>query len=206
LGTGYLSPYPEGAPSPPPAMPRRKRTVRFLFFSMKSGAMKAVGFPLFIFGLMVLGASIYISNDPMYAGMGPFTLLCASIFYLPPILIATALIVRSYREEKYREQLLDIVDYIETYRRMPLNLLAQKMQVPEENVRKIINDILDFELVAGYLTPDGSEFIISLRAEDVKVVRACPNCRNPNINIQVIRGGSEKCPYCSGLIYFQEGI
>ena len=205
VGASYHSPYPEGAPPPPPPAPRRKRTVKFLFFSMKSGALKAVGFPLFIFGFMVLVASIYVSREPQFVGLGPLTVICSALFYLPPLLIGAALIIRAYREEKYKEQLLDIVDYIETYRRITLNLLAQKMQAPEEKVRKIISDILEFQLVEGYLTPDGSEFIISLRKEDVKSLRACPYCRNPNLNLQVIRGGSEKCPYCSGVIYFQEG-
>ena len=233
-GPRYISPYPEGTPPPPPAPPR-KRTVKFLFFSMRSGALKSIGFPLFILGVFFLAAAIAFSTT--YYAPPVFTLMCTSIIYLPLLLIGGALIVRAYREEKYREQLLDIVDYIETYRRIPLSLLAQKMNIPGDQVRKIIFDIMEFQLVEGYLTnfagtpvasatggmegakfgttppasagggvtPDGSEFIISLRKEDVRTVSSCPYCRAPNIYIQVIRGGSEKCPYCSGVIFFQEG-
>lgn len=203
VGTGYISPYPEGAPPPPPPAPRQKRTVKFLFFSLKSGALKTVGFTLFILGVLFLAAAISIAGT---FWQGPvLTMVCSAIFYLPLLLIGGALIIRAYREEKYKERLLDIVDYIETYRRITLNLLAQKMKIPEDEVRKIIRDIMEFELVEGYLTPDQSEFIVSLRKEDVRTVRACPYCRNQNISVQVIRGGSEKCPYCSGVIYFQEG-
>ncbi|MEM2869126.1 MAG: hypothetical protein QW379_01705 [Thermoplasmata archaeon] len=134
-GGGTVLSYPAGAPPAPPVMPRRKRRVRFLLFSMKSGTMKAVGFSLFILGLIALAAAIYISDSSL----------------------GRSLVLR-----------------------------------------------LDFELVDGYLTPDESEFVVSLRPEDVRSVRVCPICHSPNINIQVIRGGSEKCPYCSGLIYFPE--
>ncbi len=109
------------------------------------------------------------------------------------------------RAKEIREQLLDIVDFLETYRRMPIDLLMRKMALPEDKVRKIIQDIQEFQLVEGYLTGDGSEFIISLRKEDIKVVTGCPYCKATGLYLNILRGGSEKCPYCSGVIYFSEG-
>jgi len=191
-------------PLPAPA-PSKKRTVKFIFFSLKSGALKSIGFPVLAFGVILFIASFFVVRE-MFRGGELFGVLCMGIFYLPPLLIGAAVVVRAYREEKYKEQLLDIVDYIVTFRKIPFILLARKMSLPEENVRKIVHDILDFELVEGYISHDNSEFIVSLRKEDVKTVRFCPYCKNASILLQIIRGGSEKCPYCSGVIYFQEGV
>jgi len=198
-----ISPYPQEVSPPPPQPPKKKRTVKFLFFSMKSGALKTIGFILFSIGVMFLLAAIGASFT--FWGGQFFMIVCSGVLYLPPLLIGAAVIVRAYREEKYKEQLLDIVDYIETYRRITFVMLARKMSLPEDRVRKIVSDILEFELVEGYITQDNSEFIVALRKEDVKTVRSCPYCKNPSLNLQIIRGGSEKCPYCSGVIYFQEG-
>jgi hypothetical protein len=198
-----ISPHSQEVLPPPPQTPKKKRTIKFLFFSLKSGALKTVGFTLFSIGVIILLAAIGASFS--YWGGQLLMITCSAIFYLPPLLIGTAVIVRAYREEKYKERLLDIVDYIVTYRRITIVLLARKMSLPEDKVRKIVHDILDFELVDGYITQDNTEFIVSLRKEDVKTVRSCPYCKNPSINLQVIRGGSEKCPYCSGVIFFQEG-
>jgi hypothetical protein len=170
---------------------------------LKSGALKTVGFTLLSLGIILLLAAIGASSS--FWGGAFFMIVCSAIFYLPLLLIGAAVTVRAYREEKYKEQLLDIVDYIETYRRITIVLLARKMSLTEDKVRKIVDDILDFELVEGYIAQDSTEFIVSLRKEDVKTVRSCPFCKNPSIDLQVIRGGSEKCPYCSGVIFFQEG-
>jgi hypothetical protein len=128
-----------------------------------------------------------------------------SVFYLPLLLIGSAFVVRAFHERRYREELMDVVDFIETYRRIGVEVLARKMALPEERVRGMIKDMLGFRLVDGYLTPDGREFVVRLRREDVKTVRACPYCRNASLNLKVLRGGSVKCPFCSGVIYFQEG-
>ena len=200
---GYISPYPEGAPPPPPAMERGRRTVPLLFFSIESGLLEIAGVLLLALAMVIVAISVVIS---LMVETNPFVpVLVYSIFYLPPLLLGCVFISRAFREKKYRDDLIDVVDFIETYRRIGVDLLARKMALPEESVRKMIGDMLDFRLVDGYMNPDGREFIVRLRPEDVKTVRVCPNCKNATLNLRVLRGGSVKCPFCSGLTYFPEG-
>ena len=116
------------------------------------------------------------------------------------------LVRKAYKHDSYRTELIDISDYLVTYRRIDFVTLARKMQLPDERVRKIIEDILAFKLLEGQVTPDGKEFHMNLRPEDAQTVRDCPYCKASGISVQVIRGGSEKCPYCGGVIYFSEGV
>jgi uncharacterized membrane protein len=164
--------------------------------------MKTLGFVLLLLGVIILGALISITPQfDLFLTMG-----CGVIFYLPLLLIGAVLVWKAYVHEKYKDQLLDIADYLVTYRQISFLILARKMNLPEDRVRKIIDDIIRFQLLDGYVTPDGKEFVMRLRPEDVQTVTRCPYCTNPSINVQVIRGGSQKCPFCGGVIYFTEAV
>jgi DNA-directed RNA polymerase subunit RPC12/RpoP len=194
---------PQQAPGASFQQPRpKKTTVRFLFFSLKPGAMKTVGFILLGLGILFVAAMVFA---PMEAFTRGEALMCGSVFYLPPLLIGAPLVWKAYVHDRYKSDLLDVVDYIVTYRHIPFQTLAQKMGMPEARVRVIVGDILGFGLIEGQVTPDGNEFVTKLRPEDTQSVVACPYCKHPAINVQVIRGGSEKCPYCKSVIYFIEG-
>ena len=202
------SPYPPqqqyAPPQPQPSVPSQRKniTIKFLFFSAKSGTMKTIGFVLLLLGVIILGALISIT--PQFDLI--LTMGCGVIFYLPLLLIGAVLVWKAFVHEKYKDQLLDIADYLVTYRQISFLILARKMNLPEDRVRKIIDDIIRFQLLDGQVTPDGKEFVMRLRPEDVQTVTRCPYCTNPSINVQVIRGGSQKCPFCGGVIYFTEAV
>ena len=208
-----MTPYPQ-PPSMPQAPPEnaaepsfqqaqaKKTTVKFLFFSLKPGAMRTAGFILLGLGILFVAAMAFAPMEGFTKGEA---LMCGSVFYLPPLLIGAPLVWKAYVHDRYKSDLLDVVDYIVTYRHIPFQTLAQKMSMPEARVRGIVQDILRFGLIEGQVTPDGDEFVTKLRPEDTQSVVACPYCKHPAINVQVIRGGSEKCPYCKSVIYFVEG-
>jgi len=209
----YATPYPPTqtvAQAPPVSAAElsmqqaqtRRTPVKFLFFSLKSSAMKTAGFILLGIGLLFVGAAAFMPAEGF--GRGEL-LVCSGLFYLPMLLIGSALVWKAYVHDRYIADLLDVVDYIVTYRQISFQTLAQKMNMPEQRAWQIVYDILKFNLIDGQITPDGREFATKLRPEDTQSVVACPYCRHPANNVQVIRGGSEKCPYCKAVIYFIEG-
>jgi hypothetical protein len=185
------------------AQGKKRGTIRYLFFSLKPGAMKTVGFILFFIGVLFTGAALWYGVLEDLLG---FILIFMIWFYLPPLLIGALLIRKAYTHDRYKTELIDISDYLVTYRKIDFVTLARKMQLPDERVRRIIDDILAFKLLEGQVTPDGTEFHMDLRPMDSQTIPACPYCKASGISVQVIRGGSEKCPYCGGVIYFSEGV
>jgi|GEM_PF-4043249 len=182
--------------------PQKKNiTVKFLFFSAKPAALEIVGIILITMFLIFVGGLIAISGQ-----WGPDLMVICGMMGLPFPLLGAFSLWKAYHYEKQKAQLLDIADFLVTYRKISFLILARKMNLPEATVRRYVNDILAFKLLDGYITPDGSEFVTKLRSEDVQTITRCPYCTNPTIWLQIIRGGSHKCPFCGGIIYFQEAV
>lgn len=205
------APPPAGAyppQGPPPSgydhtTQERKRSIKFMFISASPDGMLIIATVLVFLGLMSLAASWSIGGDVYLRSM---TMVCGAVFYLPLLVGGAMMILKSVRMDKYLDELNEMADYIVTYRKVEVILLARKMNLPEEQVRRLIDDILKYGLLEGQYSADGSEFAVNLRPEDQQFVPNCPYCKAPGINVQVIRGGSDKCPYCGSVIFFQEKV
>jgi hypothetical protein len=205
--TQQPSPYPQQGPVQPQTQidhsaQRKKGTVKFLFLSATPDAMLIIAAVLIFFGLLSIGASVSIAETYTLG----LSLMCGAIFYGPLLILGVYLVIRSLKMDKYLDDLIEMADYIVTFRRIEVVTLMRKMDMPEERVRQIVTDIFKYKLLEGQVTPDWSEIVVNLRPEDTQVVPSCPYCKAPGINVQVIRGGSERCPYCDGVVFFSEGV
>jgi hypothetical protein len=158
---------------------------------------------ILFFAIMFLAAGLFAGGDtyPRF-----LMISCSSIFWAPLFGVGAWMITRSIRMDKYLDELEEVADYIVTFRKIEIHILARKMNMPEQQVRKLIEDIQKYQLVEGQYTADWSTFAVRIRAKDQQFVRDCPYCKAPGINVQVIRGGAEKCGYCDSVIFFQEKV
>jgi hypothetical protein len=165
--------------------------------------MIVIAFVMLFFGVLSVAAGWYAGGD-LYSRRD--MMMCASVFYGPFLVGGGFMVWRSVRMDRYLEELNEVADYIATYRKIDIPLLSRKMDIPDGQVWKLINDSLKYKLLEGHWTPDGRTFIVQMRPEDHQFVANCPYCKAQGINVQVIRGGSEKCPYCDSVIFFQENV
>jgi hypothetical protein len=181
----------------------RKRSIKFMFITASPKGMIMIAIVMMFFGFASLAASYAIGGDtyPLF-----LTMVCGGIFYLPLLIGGVLMYMKSVKMDNYIDELNEVADYIVTYRKIEIHIMARKMNLPEEQVRKLIEDILKYKLLEGQYTTDGSAFAVTIRVEDQQFVRDCPYCKAPGINVQVIRGGSEKCSYCDSVIFFQEKV
>jgi hypothetical protein len=201
------------ATAPPPQEPppsgydhttqERKRSVKFMFVTATPNGMIIIAIIMIFFGLAFVGAAWAIGGD-VYSRF--LTVACGAVFFVPLLVGGGLMIMKSIKMDKYIDELNEVADYIVTFRKIEIHILARKMNIPEEQVRKLIEDILKYKLLEGQYTADGSEFGVNVRLEDQQFVRDCPYCKAPGINVQVIRGGSQKCEYCDSVIFFQEKV
>jgi hypothetical protein len=211
---GHLHPQPPAhLPQPQPEAPpptgydhttqERKRSIKFMFITATPNGMIIIAIIMIFFGLAFIGASWAIGGD-VYARS--LTVACGAVFFVPLLAGGGMMIMKSIKMDKYIDELNEVADYIVTFRKIEIHILSRKMNLPEEQVRKLIDDILKYGLLEGQYTADGSEFGVNVRLEDQQFVRDCPYCKAPGINVQVIRGGSQKCEYCDSVIFFQEKV
>jgi hypothetical protein len=206
-----INQLPQGLPPPPPievSNPQKKNvSVKFLFFSAKPNVLKVAGIVFLSLAVLLLGAFVSIQGDGSTVQFPiEMALVCGVAIVGPFFALGLFMLWRAWVHETHKTKLLDVADYLVTYRTISFILLARKMNLPEDQVRRLVYDIQVFGLIDGQVTPDGTEFVMKLRSEDVQYRQSCPYCTHPNINVQVIRGGSQKCPYCGGLIYFTEEV
>ncbi len=204
---------PPQAPSPTGydhTVQKRKRSVRFLFLSASPNGMIIGAVVVLFFASAFLAAGFFAGRSTFgdtNTTYSTFTMLsCTSVFWAPLFGLGAWMITKSIRMDKYLDELEEVADYIVTFRKIEVHILARKMNMPEQQVRKLIEDIQKYKLVEGQYTADWSTFAVRIRTEDQQFVRDCPYCKAPGINVQVIRGGAERCGYCDSVIFFQERV
>lgn len=152
---------------------------------------------LIVWGLGIIIALAYFFGwyklDPG-AGISIFS-FCTVVGFIPGVALL-ALGLKAKREEK---DLITIVGYLKTYRRMKLSNLAEKLGKREFEVESLILKCIDKKLLTGFIDRTTNEFVVPEAVSRELTVTKCPNCSAP-VSEEHLRGETIRCKYCGMLI------
>jgi len=99
---------------------------------------------------------------------------------------------------KLEENLKQLAALIKTYRRISLAEIAKKFSINEMEAEKLLNTVIDLNLVSGNMDRTTGEFFISESLNEIKKISFCPNC-GASISQVIHKGETGKCTACGSL-------
>jgi hypothetical protein len=170
----------------------------FLFF-IRDTFRKTLGVILVIPGIILFltglfGIFEYVGKDPATSKIVGFIVLGFSI-----CLIATGVVlfIQGKRLTVYENKIRKLVSIIQTFRRINISDLANKLEVNNSEIEGLIEKAVELELISGHMDMNTSEFFIDESLNDKKI-STCPNC-GAALAVAFYKGETAKCPACGSL-------
>lgn len=99
---------------------------------------------------------------------------------------------------KLEEKLKQLAALIKTYRRISLTEIAKKIGITEMEAERLLNTVIDLNLISGNMDRTTGEFFISESLSEIKKISYCPNC-GASLSQVIHNGETGKCPACGSL-------
>lgn len=122
--------------------------------------------------------------------------VCTVITLIPGIIF----LYFGLKSSRERREIVELVSYLKTYRRINLSDLAKKLSKNEFETEKIIMKCVDRKLVDGFIDRASNEFLIRKAMEEEVVIEKCPHC-GASMSERFLKGESVKCNYCDSIIF-----
>ena len=121
--------------------------------------------------------------------------VCVPTALLPGVILL-ALGMRGRRRE---QELIEFSSWVKSYRRVALAEVARKLGKTEFETDKILVDVVDRGLVAGFIDRQTNEFVLREEIGRQQFVEACTRC-GASLKRMYPLGETVLCPYCGSVI------
>lgn len=160
----------------------------------------ALGVMSLLWSIIVLAAGLTYLIDPSSAGDNERG--AQSVLYMctPISFIVTAIILAVWWSRKKREDMAEeMASYLKMYRRVNLDVVAQRMGMSLRDAEKLLPECIAKGLVKGYLDRFSGEFIWDGAIDQMSAGGKCPGCGG-SLDKVVLDGEVMKCSFCGSVI------
>jgi len=149
-----------------------------------------VGFIGFLFLIIGIGMTI----DPK-SEIGPEIMVISLIGLVPGIYLYYKGLIFSKKEKLLKET----TALINTYRRISLTDLSEKLDLQLHETQEIISEAVSLKLIKGFIDRTTSEFVSENAENSSMNFKFCPSCGSQLDRIY-LKGETIKCNQCGTLI------
>ncbi len=152
---------------------------------------------LLLFGFGIAIGVAYAFGFPYYDGniLPVLGGVCVPTALIPGI-IFVALGMKARRKE---QSLMEFASWVKSYRRVALAEVARKLGKSEFETDKILVEVVDRGLVAGFIDRQTNEFVLKEEIGRQQYVEACSRC-GASLKKMYPLGETVLCPYCGSVI------
>ncbi len=164
-------------------------------------ASKTTGYILIGIGaLIVLGIGAWASSYAFAAASTRiFVIVFALLVAAPLIGMGVYTLIRGSGEAKEDAQIAKqrkLLNLVQTQGQVNLSIAAVELNLPREDVKALVYDLVGKQLFSGYIDWD-AQMLYSVEAGKVKGGK-CPKCGGA---LEVAGKGLVKCPYCGSEVF-----
>lgn len=124
-----------------------------------------------------------------------FAVACVPTTLIPGVILA-AIGLKGKRRDR---ELMEFSSWVKSYRRIALTDVARKLNKSEFETDKILVEVVDRGMVAGFIDRQTNEFVLKEEIGRSQYVESCNHC-GASLKRQYPLGETVLCPYCGSVI------
>ena len=165
----------------------------------RATALFVAGIVLLIVGALFLAVGVEEATVNSAGAGTPFLIEVSALCIPTTIVPGIVLLLYGWKGRKQGQDMATFAAWVQTYRRISMRDLANKLGKPPAETERIMLDCVEKGLIRGFIDRSTEEFVLQEAAGVEHFVATCPGCGN-SLQRRYLDGETVQCPYCGTVI------